>query len=70
MPAFVTIKPQYSFENAPKPDIIIFPGGDALKFIKDENGMTWAKKLAGDAEVAMSVCTGARILGKCSIIKK
>ncbi len=65
---FVTIKPQYSFENAPKPDIIIFPGGDALKFIKDENGITWAKKLAGDAEVAMSVCTGARILGKTGLL--
>lgn len=65
---FVTITPQYNFENAPKPDIIIFPGGDALKFMKDEKGMMWAKKLASDAEVAMSVCTGARILGKTGLL--
>lgn len=65
---FVTMTPQYSFENAPKPDIIVFPGGDALSFTKDEKGMTWAKKLSGEAEITLSVCTGARILAKAGLL--
>ena len=65
---FVTITPQYSFENAPKPDIIIFPGGDAASFFKNEDSLARVKKLAVNAEVAMSVCTGSRILGKAGLL--
>ncbi len=64
---FVTITPQYNFGNAPKPDIIIFPGGDAASFFKNEDSPAQAKKLAVNAEVAMSVCTGARIPGKAGL---
>lgn len=65
---FVRITPQYNFENAPKPDIVIFPGGDAAGFFKNEDSLARAKKLAVNSEVTMSVCTGARILGKAGLL--
>lgn len=65
---FVTITPQYSFENAPKPDIVIFPGGNPNNFLKDEKAISWSKKAADNAEIAMSVCNGALILGKTGLL--
>lgn len=59
---FMTIKPQYSFETAPKADIVIFPGGNINNFLKNKTAMNWAKAAAGEAEIAMSVCTGAFVL--------
>jgi len=55
---FLTIKPQYSFENAPKPDIVVFPGGSVGGLLDDKAGMNWAKTAAQNAEIAMSVCNG------------
>src|SRR5215212_12131783 len=58
---FLTVKPQYSFDNAPKPDIVVFPGGNVDGLLKDKRGMAWAKATAMNAEIAMSVCNGAHI---------
>ena len=32
---FVTVKPEFSIDNAPSPDIIVFPGGNASAVQKD-----------------------------------
>jgi len=64
----VTVTPQYNFENAPKPDIIIFPGGDALSFTKNTENLARAKELAVNSEITMSVCTGAFILGRAGLL--
>src|ERR1051325_6019167 len=53
---FLTVKPQYSFDNAPQPDIVVFPGGNVDGLLKDKKGMAWAKAAASNAEIAMSVC--------------
>ena len=65
---FMTIKPQYSFADAPPADIVIFPGGNVGNFLKDKSAMTWAKAAAGDAEIAMSVCTGAFVLADAKML--
>jgi transcriptional regulator GlxA family with amidase domain len=65
---FLTIKPQYSFENAPKPDIVVFPGGRVNGLLDDKAGMTWAKATAQEAEIAMSVCNGAHILAEARLL--
>jgi transcriptional regulator GlxA family with amidase domain len=65
---FLTIKAQYSFANAPKPDIVVFPGGQVKGLLDDEAAMTWAKAAAQNAEIAMSVCNGAHILAEAKLL--
>lgn len=66
---FVTIKPQYSFDDAPRPDIVVFPGGNVDNFVGDERSLTWAKVVSGQAEIAMSVCTGAFVLANAELLR-
>ena len=65
----ILIKPTYSIKNAPKPDIVVFPGGPASSEInEDPEFFAWAKKVATEAEIAQSVCTGAFVLGKAGLL--
>jgi transcriptional regulator GlxA family with amidase domain len=65
---FITIKPQYSLENAPIPDIVVFPGGGATAPANDPRVMQWVKKLHDRGSILMSVCTGAQILAKAGYL--
>lgn len=65
---FLTIRPQYSFENAPKPDVVVFPGGQVDGFLANEAAMAWTKRVAQNAEIAMSVCNGAHIMGEAKLL--
>ena len=77
------VVPNYSIENAPKPDIVVFPGGPAGKNHDDQNArqprsagkihddpvfFAWAVKAAREAEIAQSVCTGAFVLAKAGLL--
>jgi transcriptional regulator GlxA family with amidase domain len=63
------IKPTYSIRTAPKPDIVIFPGGPASHEINDDpEFFAWARQAATEAEIAQSVCTGAFVLGKAGLL--
>jgi putative intracellular protease/amidase len=66
---FVEIKPQYSIDNAPTPDIIVFPGGNAGPSANDPNIVAWIKKLNYDGTQFMSVCTGAFILARAGLLE-
>jgi putative intracellular protease/amidase/Flp pilus assembly protein TadD len=65
---FVRITPDYSVEDSPAPDIVVVPGGNAGSFSGNAAGMAWMRKVAPAAEVAMSVCTGAFILGRVGLL--
>ena len=60
--------PSYSIEDAPKPDIVLFPGGPSSKIYDDPEFFAWAKKASVEAEIAQSVCTGAFVLGKAGLL--
>jgi putative intracellular protease/amidase len=62
------VVPQYSIEDAPKPDIVIFPGGPSSKIYDDPAFFAWAKTASVEAEIAQSVCTGAFVLGKAGLL--
>ena len=62
------VVPNYSIANAPKPDIVIFPGGPASKIYNDPDFFAWAKKASIEAEIAQSVCTGAFVLAKAGLL--
>jgi|SRR5690348_2258076 putative intracellular protease/amidase/YHS domain-containing protein len=59
----LTIVPQYTFENAPQPKVILIPeqkGGEAM--------IAWIKAHAKDADLTMSVCTGAFLLARTGLL--
>lgn len=63
------VVPNYSIANAPKPDIVVFPGGPAAKIYDDPEFFAWAKKASEEAEIAQSVCTGAFVLAKAGLLE-
>ena len=66
---FLTVKPQYDIANAPVPDVIVFPGGHSSPSSKDERVLGWVKSSVAAGTTAMSVCTGAEILGAAGLLK-
>jgi transcriptional regulator GlxA family with amidase domain len=54
--------PDYSFDNHPKIDILVIPGGEGTKAeIKKKKVMEWIDKTQASAEIMATVCSGARI---------
>jgi len=65
----LSINPAFSCENCPTPDIVIIPGGwGSRKEMKNETILNWIKQVSIDAELVLSVCTGALILAKTNLI--
>lgn len=64
----VTITPQYTIKNCPKPNIIVFLGGNGTNASKNEAVLTWLKKNAEAADHLFSVCTGAFFLGRAGLL--
>jgi len=64
----LTVTPTYSIADAPKPDIVMFPGGPSDKVYDDPEFFAWAEKASREAEIAQSVCTGAFVLGKAGFL--
>ncbi|MEO1041761.1 MAG: DJ-1/PfpI family protein [Pseudomonadota bacterium] len=58
----LNLLPHHSFQDAPKPDILLVPGGDGTR-VQCENPtlMAWVKETAAHCELVTSVCTGVRI---------
>src|SRR6202162_2622861 len=64
----MNVNPKYSFANAPKPDVLVVPGGDIRKQLNDQNVIKWVRDSAKSATVTMSVCNGAFILAKAGLL--
>src|SRR6185436_5758834 len=62
------VVPSYSIADAPKPDIVLFPGGPSSKVYEDAEFFAWAKQACAGAEIAQSVCTGAFVLAKAGLL--
>jgi transcriptional regulator GlxA family with amidase domain len=57
------LPPDYTFENAPQPQVIVVPGeADSAQLYE------WLKKAHKSADVTMSVCYGARHLAKVGLL--
>ncbi|MGE5807114.1 MAG: DJ-1/PfpI family protein [Ignavibacteria bacterium] len=65
---FVTIIPQYSIDDCPEPDILVLPGGDQRKSSENPELIQWLKDCSKNAEILMSVCTGAKLLSKAGLL--
>lgn len=72
------ITADYTFENMPKADIVLLPGGggytpDGVAFgsrreMNNPVVLEWVKKQATQVELLLSVCTGALILGQAGLL--
>jgi transcriptional regulator GlxA family with amidase domain len=60
------ILPDYTFTNAPKPDILLVPGGSGEYGNKET--IDWIKKTAAESETVFSVCDGAFFLGNAGLL--
>ena len=70
--------PNYTFENQPKPDIIVIPGGGSSApgseargvgaQLNNQNVIKWLRDQAGQARYVMSVCNGAFLLAKAGLL--
>ncbi|MFY0570668.1 DJ-1/PfpI family protein [Archangium lansingense] len=65
---FLKVVPEFSIEDAPRPDIVVIPGGGTQVVLQDAEFMKWISKAAGESELALTVCTGAMTLGKAGLL--
>lgn len=58
------IVPDYTFDNAPKPHVVVVPAqsGSSPKM------MAWLKKAGSEADIVMSVCTGAFKIARAGLL--
>ncbi|MGB7926235.1 MAG: DJ-1/PfpI family protein [Pyrinomonadaceae bacterium] len=64
----MTVTPNYTFDNAPKPDIIVLPGGNVGPHRNNPKVIKWVQERANEAEYVMSVCNGAFYLGQAGLL--
>ena len=60
----LTIVPNYSFDNAPKPQIIVVPAQSGRSAAQK----AWLLANSASADVTMSVCTGAEVLAEYGLL--
>lgn len=75
----LTIKPTYTFDKAPKADILIIPGGggyhaDGTPFgsrreMNNPIVIRWIKEQSANAKLTLSVCTGSLLLAKAGLLE-
>ena len=63
----MTVTPNYSFENYPKPDILVLPGGD-VPGQPDPKVIQWIQENAKTAQYVLSVCNGAFFLARAGLL--
>jgi len=64
----MSVNPKYSFQNAPKPDVLLVPGGSVDGQLKSPVVIKWVQNTANNAEIVMSVCNGAFIIAKAGLL--
>lgn len=73
------VKPTYTFANCPTPNIFLIPGGGGYhadgapfgsrKEMDNPVMLNWVLNEFGNAELVLSVCTGALILAKTGLLE-
>jgi putative intracellular protease/amidase/YHS domain-containing protein len=60
----ITITPQYTFETAPAPKIIVIPQQEGVT----ETMLNWIRRSTKHTDVTMSICTGAYALARTGLL--
>jgi transcriptional regulator GlxA family with amidase domain len=64
----IIVVPEYTLADAPKPDILVVPGGNALLPRRNQRMVEWVRNTARDAELVFSVCTGSLVLAEAGLL--
>jgi transcriptional regulator GlxA family with amidase domain len=65
----LSVNPTHSFQNCPRPDILLIPGGMGTR--REMNNpvlLSWLRSNAQSAELILSVCSGALVLAKAGLL--
>jgi transcriptional regulator GlxA family with amidase domain len=66
---FLGITVDATFEDVPKPDILVFPGGIGTRpLIKDERVVEWVRNAHATTKYTTSVCTGSLVLAAAGLL--
>ncbi|MBC8151294.1 MAG: DJ-1/PfpI family protein [Bacteroidetes bacterium] len=71
MKNMLNINPDYTLDKAPQPDILVVPGAasDHIRaVIGDTTVVNWIQRTTANRQLTMSVCTGAYLLGRASLL--
>jgi putative intracellular protease/amidase len=59
-----------TFEEVPKPDVIVFPGGIGTRaLLHDERVLEWLRKAHATTRYTTSVCTGSLLLAAAGLLE-
>jgi putative intracellular protease/amidase/YHS domain-containing protein len=64
----VKMTPVHTLADCPRPDVIVIPGGNVGKLAQDQRVLDWIKQSASQAEIVLSVCTGAFVLANAGLL--
>jgi transcriptional regulator GlxA family with amidase domain len=65
----LSVNPDHTLVTCPSPDILLIPGGQGTRDqLENPNLIDWINQTANGAELVLSVCTGALLLGKAGLL--
>lgn len=65
----LSVNPHYRLSDCPHADLLLVPGGQGTRReMHNQVLIDWIGQAAGKAELVMSVCTGALLLGKAGLL--
>jgi putative intracellular protease/amidase len=62
------LSPKYTFADAPRPDVLLVPGGGVEGARSSAATLKWVTETSASAEVTLSVCNGAFILASAGLL--
>ncbi len=62
------IQPNYTFQDHPKIDLVLLPGGMTNLQLERPTVIEWVRKVTQQAQLNTSVCTGAFLLGEVGLL--
>ena len=64
---FLRVTPGHAFDSAPKPDIVVIPGGSSSRLSASPEFRTWLDRVARTSTI-LTVCTGAFPLAETDLL--
>ena len=66
----LSINPAYTITDCPRPDVLVVPGGLGTRKEMDNPVLReWIEDHAKEAELTLSICTGALLLAKAGVLE-
>lgn len=62
------VKPHYGFDDCPRVDLLLVPGGVVDQPRSSARTLDWIKRTAATADLVASVCTGAFLLAQAGLL--